>query len=161
MLLLLLYKYLKRNLFIQLYFSTYRQKKHFWGANYRFWYFFLKIYWWYQYGNWNWSSHTYKELLTKFREKSFKNLHYFFRKCNLMMTCTCKFVALTRKLNFFWQSLLGNYYSPLNFLSIGIQYVKLFGVLIFHIFFFWVFCSKTFFEKTYNAHILYTVRKVM
>ena len=67
----------------------------------------------------------YKKLLTKFKEKSFNNLYYFFRKCNLLKTRTCKFVAITQKLKIFYINLLGNYYSTLHNLSYGIQYVSI------------------------------------
>ena len=74
-----------------------------------------------------------------FQQNSEKNLSktyiIFLRKCNLLKTGTCTFVAITQKLKLFGQNLLSNYYSPSKFLSIGIQYVKLFGVKIFHTFF--------------------------
>ena len=109
----LLYQYLKKNLSIQLYFSTYRQKSIFEVPITVFNYFFLKNYWWYRYEHWNWQSHMYKELSTKFREKSLQNLHYFFKKINLLPTGTCTFVAITQKLKLLWQNLLGNYHSPI------------------------------------------------
>merc|ERR1712240_655654 len=74
-----------------------------------------------------------------FQQNSEKNLSktyiIFLRKCNLLKTGSCTFVAITQKLKLFGQNLLGNYYLPSKFLSIGIQYVKLFGVIIFHTFF--------------------------
>ena len=97
--------------------------------------FFHKTHWWYWYEIWIWWSHMYKKLLTKFKEKCFKNLYYFFRKYNLLKPRTCKFVALTQKLKIFWQNLLGTWYSPLRFLTIGMQYLKLFTILIVHDFF--------------------------
>ena len=44
----------------------------------------------------------------------------FLRKCNLLITGTCTFVAITQKLKLLRPNLLGNYYSTLHKVSYDI-----------------------------------------
>ena len=67
----------------------------------------------------------YKELLTKFGEKSFKRLLFFFGKYNLLTTGTRKFVVIIQKLTLFQINLFGNFCSTLPNLSDGIKNVTI------------------------------------
>ena len=63
-------------------------------------------------------------------------LFYFFAKMNFFyMTGSCIFEAKTQKQRIIRQNLLSNFYSTLNFLSSGIQYVKLFSFNYFSFFY--------------------------
>ena len=63
-------------------------------------------------------------------------LFYFFAKMIFFyMTGTCIFEAKTQKQRIFRQNLLSNFYSALDLLSSGIQYVKLFSFNFFYFFY--------------------------
>ena len=68
-----------------------------------------------------------KEQLCKLLRKSFENFSIFLRKCNFIRTGPCIFEAKTQKQRIIRQNLLSNFYSALDLLSSGIQYVKLFS----------------------------------
>ena len=75
-----------------------------------------------------------KEQLCKLLRKSFENFSIFLRKCNFIRTGPYIFEAKTQKQRIIRQNLLNNFYSTLNFLSSGIQYVKLFSFKFFLLF---------------------------
>ena len=117
----LLYQYLKKNLSIQLYFSTYRQKSILEIPITVFNIFFFSK----TTGDIHMNIGIESRTCTRsFQQNSEKNLSktyiIFLRKCNLLKTGTCTFVAITQWLKLFWQNLLGNYYSILHNLSSGI-----------------------------------------
>jgi hypothetical protein len=66
----------------------------------------------------------------QFFRKILRIIFFFFRKCNFIKTGTCQFETKTQKQTIFRRNLLGKIYSTLYFLSNGIQYMKLFLLLI-------------------------------
>ena len=73
----------------------------------------------------------YKELVCKLFKKSFENFYFFRENVFSFMTGIFKYEAKTQKQTSFRQSLFGNYYSTLNYLSNGIKYLYFFLVLKF------------------------------
>ena len=55
-----------------------------------------------------------------------KTFPFFLQNCVFFMTDICKYEAKTQKQKIIGQSLFGNYYSALNYLSNGIQFVIFF-----------------------------------
>ena len=98
----LLYQYLKRNPSIQLYFSTSRQKSIFEVPTTIFNYFFFSK----TSGDIVMSIGIDSRTCTKsFQQNSEKNPSktyiIFLRKCNLLKTCTCTFMAIAQRLKLF------------------------------------------------------------
>ena len=76
----------------------------------------------------------YKEHLYKFLEKSFENFYFFLENVILLRLALINMRPKNQKQTIFKPNLFGNIYTTLNFLSNGIQYMKLFSCINFSYF---------------------------
>ena len=78
-----------------------------------------------QYGSWACK----RSMCVNYLKNPLKTFPFFLQNCNFFMADICKYEAKTQKQKKIRQSLFGNYYSALNYLSNDIQYVIFFFVL--------------------------------